>query len=50
MDVNLVIVAHPSRVDEDWMYGTVEASGQSGTFPKSYVEEIKGWLPEDYSE
>ncbi|WAR51898.1 hypothetical protein PtB15_1B335 [Puccinia triticina] len=41
MDVNLVILAHPSRVDEDWMYGTIEGSGVSGTFPKSYVTEIE---------
>jgi len=41
MDVNLVITAHPSKVDEDWLYGTIECSGRSGTFPKAYVEEIQ---------
>ncbi|KAI9603679.1 hypothetical protein KEM48_000443 [Puccinia striiformis f. sp. tritici PST-130] len=41
MEINLILKAHPSKVDEDWLYGTIESTGQSGTFPKSYVEEIK---------
>jgi hypothetical protein len=50
MDADLVIVDHPSRVDEHWMHGMAEATGQSGTSPKSYVREIKGLLTKDYLE
>lgn len=37
-----MITAHPSKVDDDWLYGRIECSGRSGTFPKAYVEEIQG--------
>lgn len=38
---NIVISAHPSKSDGEWLYGAVESTGKSGTFPKSYVEELK---------
>ncbi|EGG01281.1 uncharacterized protein MELLADRAFT_67159 [Melampsora larici-populina 98AG31] len=38
---NLVIRAHPPKTDGDWWYGTVERTGQSGTFPRAYVDELK---------
>lgn len=40
MAENLVIVAHPSKLDDDWLYGTIEATGKAGAFPKNYAEEI----------
>ncbi|CAH7671045.1 hypothetical protein PPACK8108_LOCUS5796 [Phakopsora pachyrhizi] len=38
---NIVIEAHPSKTDDDWMYGTDVKSGRTGTFPKAYVMELE---------
>ncbi|KAI8457936.1 hypothetical protein BY996DRAFT_6411272 [Phakopsora pachyrhizi] len=38
---NIVIEAHPSKIDNDWLYGTDVKSGRAGTFPKAYVTELE---------
>ncbi|KAG0143956.1 hypothetical protein CROQUDRAFT_48072 [Cronartium quercuum f. sp. fusiforme G11] len=40
LEENLVVSAHPSKTDGDWWYGTIERTGKSGTFPRTYVEEL----------
>ncbi|CAH7682866.1 hypothetical protein PPACK8108_LOCUS16020 [Phakopsora pachyrhizi] len=41
---NIVIEAHPSKTDNDWLHGTDVKSGRMGTFPKAYVTELEGEL------
>ncbi|CAH7689309.1 hypothetical protein PPACK8108_LOCUS24361 [Phakopsora pachyrhizi] len=38
---NIVIEAHPSKTDDDWLYGMDVKSGRTGTFPKAYVTELE---------
>ncbi|KAI8453319.1 hypothetical protein BY996DRAFT_8498788 [Phakopsora pachyrhizi] len=38
---NIVIEAHPSKTDNDWLHGTDVKSGRTGTFPKAYVTELE---------
>ncbi|KAI8462022.1 hypothetical protein BY996DRAFT_8445647 [Phakopsora pachyrhizi] len=38
---NIVIEAHPSKTDDDWLHGTDVKSGRTGTFPKAYVRELE---------
>ncbi|KAI8446378.1 hypothetical protein BY996DRAFT_6422628 [Phakopsora pachyrhizi] len=38
---NIVIEAHPSKTDDDWLHGTDVKSGRAGTFPKAYVTELE---------
>ncbi|CAH7674468.1 hypothetical protein PPACK8108_LOCUS9379 [Phakopsora pachyrhizi] len=38
---NIVIEAHPSKTDNDWLCGTDVKSGRTGTFPKAYVTELE---------
>ena len=35
---NLVLTVHPSKSGSDWWYGTTLKDGQSGLFPKTYIE------------
>ncbi|TFK45949.1 hypothetical protein OE88DRAFT_1639082 [Heliocybe sulcata] len=37
---NLVLTAHPSKSDGEWWYGTLVRDGQSGFFPKTYVQVL----------
>ncbi|CAH7681470.1 hypothetical protein PPACK8108_LOCUS14065 [Phakopsora pachyrhizi] len=39
---NIVIEAHPSKTDDDWLHGTDVKYGRTGTFPKAYVTELEG--------
>ncbi|CAH7687178.1 hypothetical protein PPACK8108_LOCUS21918 [Phakopsora pachyrhizi] len=41
---NIVIEAHPSKTDNDWLHGTDVKNGRRGTFPKAYVTELEGEL------
>ncbi|KAI8458256.1 hypothetical protein BY996DRAFT_8411019 [Phakopsora pachyrhizi] len=38
---NIVIEAHPSKTDDDWLHSTDVKSGRTGTFPKAYVTELE---------
>ncbi|KAI8460650.1 hypothetical protein BY996DRAFT_8473666 [Phakopsora pachyrhizi] len=38
---NIVIEAHPSKSDDDWLHETDVKSGRTGTFPKAYVTELE---------
>ncbi|KAI8448449.1 hypothetical protein BY996DRAFT_8420881 [Phakopsora pachyrhizi] len=38
---NIVIEAHPSKSDDDWLHKTDVKSGRTGTFPKAYVTELE---------
>ncbi|KAJ4490290.1 hypothetical protein J3R30DRAFT_3278216 [Lentinula aciculospora] len=37
---NLTLTAHPSKTDSDWWFGTLDCTGKSGLFPKTYVQEV----------
>ncbi|KAJ3827567.1 hypothetical protein F5880DRAFT_1609212 [Lentinula raphanica] len=37
---NLMLTAHPSKTGGDWWYGTLDCTGKSGLFPKTYVQEV----------
>ncbi|KAI8453430.1 hypothetical protein BY996DRAFT_8496947 [Phakopsora pachyrhizi] len=41
LEENIVIEAHPSKTDDDWLHGTDVKSGRTGTFPKAYVTELE---------
>lgn len=38
---NVVIIANPSKSGGDWWYGKNVSTGESGLFPKTYVEVIR---------
>jgi hypothetical protein len=38
---HLIIMANPSKNGGDWWYGTINNTGKSGLFPKTYVEVVK---------
>ncbi|CAH7686186.1 hypothetical protein PPACK8108_LOCUS20802 [Phakopsora pachyrhizi] len=38
---NIVIEAHPSKTDDDWLHGADVKSRRTGTFPKAYVMELE---------
>ncbi|CAH7668810.1 hypothetical protein PPACK8108_LOCUS3367 [Phakopsora pachyrhizi] len=38
---NIIIEAHPSKTNDDWLHSTNVKSGRTGTFPKAYVTELE---------
>lgn len=34
------VIINPDPIDEGWMYGTVQRTGQRGMLPANYVEPI----------
>ena len=40
-DINVVIVAHPSKSGGDWWYGTTVKDGKVGFFPQTYVQKVE---------